>query len=61
MIEGMFEITLGRRWRTNTKRFIGKTHMQGFAIGLGVHGDGLDAHLLARPDDPDGDLAAIGD
>jgi hypothetical protein len=24
-----------------------------------VHCDGLDAHLLARPDDPTGDLAAV--
>jgi hypothetical protein len=25
-----------------------------------MHGDGLNAELLAGPDDPDGNLAAIG-
>ena len=35
--------------------------MQGLFIRLGVDGDGGDAHLLAGPDDPDGDLAPVGD
>jgi len=30
-------------------------------VSLGVHGDGGDAHLLARPVDPERDLAAVGD
>ena len=31
------------------------------AVGLGVHGDGLDAELAARALDAQRDLAAIGD
>jgi hypothetical protein len=34
--------------------------MQSFAIGFGMHGDGFDPHLLACPNYPDRDLAAIG-
>ena len=33
----------------------------GKLVRLGVDGDGGDAHLLAGPDDPDGDLAPVGD
>jgi hypothetical protein len=35
--------------------------MQRIAIGFGIDGDGLDAHLAGGLDDPAGDLAAIGD
>ena len=35
--------------------------MQRVAVEVGVHGDGRDAQLLAGPDDPDGDLATVGD
>jgi hypothetical protein len=35
--------------------------MQRIAIGVGIDGDRLDAHLAGGLDDPAGDLAAIGD
>ena len=35
--------------------------MQRVAVELGVHGDGAHAQLLAGADDPDGDLAPVGD
>jgi hypothetical protein len=35
--------------------------MERLAVGFGEDGDGPDAELAARPDDPDGDLAAIRD
>ena len=35
--------------------------MQRVAVEVGVHGDGGDAQLLAGADDPDGDLAPVGD
>ena len=35
--------------------------MQGFAIELGVHGDGADAQLAGSAYDTHGDLAAVGD
>ena len=33
----------------------------GIAVGIGVHGHRLDAHLAGRLDDAAGDLAAVGD
>ena len=53
------EIALSGRWRPDADRLVGVPDMQCFAVGFGMHGDGLDAHLLARPDDPARDLAAI--
>ena len=35
--------------------------MEGVAVELGVDGDGGDPQLAAGADDPDGDLAAVGD
>ena len=35
--------------------------MEGVAVGLGIDGHSLDAHLLAGQDHPQGDLAAVGD
>ena len=32
-----------------------------FLVGVGVHGDGLDAEIAAGPDDAQGDLAAVRD
>jgi len=33
----------------------------GERVDIGVDGNGLDPKLAARPDDADGDLAAVGD
>src|SRR5690606_4206091 len=42
-------------------RLIGHLDVQRVAIGVGIDGNGGDAELLRRFDDPAGDLAAIGD
>ena len=55
------EIAFGRRSGPDAKGFVRKPHVQSIAVGFGMDGNGLDAHFLARPDDPNSDLAAIGD
>ena len=40
--------------------FIRQSHMEGVPIRLGIHRHGGDAHFLAGPDDPHGDLAPVG-
>ncbi|GIJ77337.1 hypothetical protein Xph01_17690 [Micromonospora phaseoli] len=35
--------------------------MQGIAVGVRVHRDAAEAGVLAGADDPDGDLAPVGD
>src|ERR1041384_1357749 len=58
---GNVQVTLrGRRW-SNAGGFVGETDVQRIAIDVAVNGDSLDAHLLARPNNATGDLAAIGD
>lgn len=42
-------------------RLIGNAHVQRRAIGVGVDGDGRDAHLATSSRDTDCDLSAIGD
>jgi hypothetical protein len=39
---------------------IGDAYMQGIGIHVGMDRDGLDAELLASPDDPKGNFTAIG-
>jgi hypothetical protein len=40
---------------------VGGVHVGGGPVGLGVDGDGLEAHALGGGDDADRDLAAVGD
>ena len=40
---------------------VGEADVQGVTVRLGVHGDGPDPHLPAGPNDPDRDLAPVGD
>jgi hypothetical protein len=42
-------------------RLVGGADEQGLAVDLAVDGHRGDAHLPQRPDDPDGDLAPVGD
>jgi len=42
-------------------RLIGKSHVHGVAIRIGVHRDGRYPELPAGPHDPDRDLAAVSD
>ena len=50
----------GRR-RADEDGLIGHLDMQRVAVGLGIDGNGLDAHPPGGLDDPAGDFAAIGD
>jgi hypothetical protein len=58
---GNVEITLRGRCWSNASGFVGKTNVQRIAIDVTVNSDGLDAHLLASPDNATRDLAAIRD
>ena len=54
------EVGLRRLRRPDTDRFIGQTNMLQVPVYGGMHGNGLDAELAARPEDSQGYLAAIG-
>ena len=55
------EIGVAREGRTDPVRLIGHLDVQRVAVGIGVHGDGRDPHLAARPHDANRDLAAVRD
>ncbi len=55
------EVALGKTRAADAIRLVGKLHVQRVRIGRGINGDGLDAHIAARADNTDRDLAAIGD
>ena len=54
------EVALRSRGRTNPDRAIGRSDMAGMPIGVAEDGHRFDAQLPARPDDPDRDLAPVG-
>src|SRR5439155_10165884 len=58
---GGVEVALGRGGGGDADGVVGEVEVGGVAVGLAVDGDDLDAQLLAGPDDPQGDLAAVGD
>ena len=55
------EVALGKARATDTVGLVGELHVQRVRIGRGIDGNGLDAHIAARADNTDRDLAAIGD
>ena len=55
------EVALGRGLAAERVRLVGVAHVLGVAVELGVHGDGRDAELAARPHDADRDLASVRD
>ena len=55
------QVALRGRARADVDRLVGFAHVPRVAIAVGVDGDRRQAHLAARADDPDGDLAAVGD
>ena len=55
------EVALGRGLAAEGVGLVGQADVERVAVELGVHGDGRDAELPAGPDDPDGDLAPVGD
>ena len=54
------EITVLGGRRSDADALIGEPHMHGVGVGGGVHRDGRDAEFLARAQNPQCDLAAIG-
>ncbi len=54
------EITQRQLRRSNANRLVGETHVQRIAVGLAVDGDRADAEFLARANDAQSDLSAIG-
>ena len=54
------EIAVLRRRRADADAFVGKPHMHGVGVGGGMHRDGTDTEFLARAQNPQGNLAAIG-
>jgi hypothetical protein len=54
------EIRVARGRRSYADVIVGEAHVQRFAVRFRVHGHGLDVELLARPDHPQSNLAAVG-
>ena len=54
------EVALSRRLATEGVGLVGKADVQSVLVELGVDRDGSYAELAAGPDDPHGDLAAVG-
>ena len=57
---GHVEIAVLRRRRADADALVGEAHMHGVGVGGGMHRDGGDAEFLARAQNPQCDLAAIG-
>ena len=55
------EVALGRGGRADADDAVGELGAEAAAVGLGDGEDGLEALVEAGPDDPHGDLAAVGD
>ena len=54
------EIAVARRRRPDAHALVGKPHMHGVGVGGGMHRNGVDAEFLARAQNAERDLAAIG-
>ena len=55
------QIALGGRGRSDADRDVGEPDVHRVRVGVAVDGDRLDPEVPARADDPDGDLAPVGD
>ena len=55
------EVAQARLGRPDADGLVGQAHGQGVGVGGGVGDHGADSHLAARPDDPERDLAPVGD
>jgi hypothetical protein len=53
------EIALAARRRADAHGLVGELDVPRIAVGLGIHGHGLDAHAAGGLDDAAGDLAAV--
>jgi hypothetical protein len=54
------QVTLGGGGTAKGVGLVGEPHVHGVAIEVGIHGDRRNAELATRPDNPNGDLAAVG-
>ena len=55
------QIALRGRWRPDEDGFVGHLDGHGIGVGFGIDDHRLDPHLSTGLDDPDGDLAPVGD
>ena len=55
------QVGVGDGAGAESHRPVGAPHVQGIDVVRRVDGDGLDAHLARRPEDPHGDLAPVRD
>ena len=55
------QIRFARRRRADAHGLVRHRNMQRVLVGVGIHRDGLDAHLAGGEDDATGDFAAVGD
>ena len=55
------EVRLGRRAAAERVRLVRVRDVRRAAVAVGIDRDGADAELAQRPEDADGDLAAVGD
>ena len=55
------EVGVARRRGADPHGDVGLAHVARTGVGVGVDGDRADAQAAQRADDPDGDLAAVGD
>ena len=55
------QVALGRGLTAERVGLVGEADVQGVPVEIGVHRHRGDAQLLAGTDDPDGDLAPVGD
>ena len=53
------QVALRGRRRADADGLVGEPHVGGVGVGGRVDGDGLGPELVDRPDDANGDLAAI--
>ena len=58
---GGVEVALGGGRRADVHGLVGEAHVRGIGVGVGVHGDRVDAEASQRADHPHRDLAAVGD
>ena len=55
------QITLAAGRRANAHRLVGQRHMARVFVGIGIHGNGGNAHLAGGGNDAAGDFASVGD
>src|SRR5690606_19266223 len=55
------QVAVARRRRADADVLVGKAHVQRLAVRLAVYRDCADAHLAARADDAQRNLAAVRD